>query len=216
MDRIELTTVEEVSGPARPERADAAANRQLILATAERLFAERGVEAVCMSEIAEAAGVGKGTLYRRFANKAELCLALMDSQMAQFQNSTLRAFEELSDRGASHLAQVDTFLDALVNFTEVHAPLLMEVERGGLFQTDLRMRLPHEWQYMTVSVLLAAAGRKGEIDASLDLEYLADALLAPLQVDVFRYQRVVRGFSLERISAGLRGIVDALARDGST
>jgi AcrR family transcriptional regulator len=211
VDRIELTTVEGESGLPRAERADAAANRQLILATAERLFAERGVEAVCMSEIAEAAGVGKGTLYRRFANKAELCLALMDTQMASFQNSTLLAFQELTDRGASHLAQLDTFLDALVNFTEVHSPLLVEVERGGMFRADLRLRLPHEWQYMTVNALLSAAARKGEIDSRLDLEYLADALLAPLQVDVFRYQRIVRGFSLERISAGLRGIVDALA-----
>ena len=62
MPRIDLVTLEDSPIAERHERADAAANRALILRTAERLFAERGVANVCMAEIAEAAGVGKGTL----------------------------------------------------------------------------------------------------------------------------------------------------------
>ena len=54
------------------ERADAARNRTRILCAAERLFAERGAGCVSMDEVAEAAGVGKGTLFRRFGSRAAL------------------------------------------------------------------------------------------------------------------------------------------------
>src|SRR6185312_10778811 len=50
------------------ERADAARNRRKVLAAAEGLFATRGVAAVSMDDVAAAAGVGKGTLYRRFGD----------------------------------------------------------------------------------------------------------------------------------------------------
>jgi hypothetical protein len=52
-----------------------------------------------------------------------------------------------------------------------------------------------------------AAVRDGELDNGTDAEYLADALLAPLNVDLFYYQRRVRGIPPERISAGLRSLV---------
>lgn len=212
MPRIDLMTVEDGNTAERHERADAAANRALILKTAERLFAERGVANVCMAEIAEAAGVGKGTLYRRFAGKAELCLALLDSQMSEFQAEALARFRRQSAEGATHLAQLADFLEALVAFTEIHAPLLSEVERGGLLRVDAPLNVPHFWQFMTVSALLRAAARRGEVSDGLDLDYVGEALLAPLQIDIFRYQRDARGYSLERIADGLRGLVGLLAR----
>ena len=208
-ESIELTNLD--SGPAeRHERADAAANRALILKTAERLFAERGVANVCMAEIAEAAGVGKGTLYRRFANKAELCLFLVDRQMGEFQAEMLARFRQQTAEGMSYLEQLARFLQALVAFTDVHAPLLAEVERGGLIPSERQLNLPHFWQYMTVSALLRSAARHDELIPGLDLDYLGEALLAPVQVDIFRYQRQVRGYSLERIGEGLRSLVALL------
>jgi len=61
---------DEKPGSARAERRDAAENRQRILATAIRLFEQFGVEQVSMNQIATEAGIGPGTLYRRYRNKA--------------------------------------------------------------------------------------------------------------------------------------------------
>ena len=210
VERIELVNVDEGAVANRHERADAAANRALILQTAERLFRERGVENVCMAEIAEAAGVGKGTLYRRFPSKGELCLSLLDRQMSEFQNGMLAQFEGQTARGIPYLEQLARFLEALVDFTEIHSPLLVEVARIANVQ-DERLNLPHFWQYMTVSALLRSAARNGEIAADLDLDFIGEALLAPLQVGYFRLQRGMRGYSTERIGAGLRSLVGLLA-----
>ena len=64
-------------GPAaqRPLRRDAERNRQRILAAAARVFTERGLDAT-LDEVARAAGVGVGTVYRRFPDKEALVAAL--------------------------------------------------------------------------------------------------------------------------------------------
>src|SRR6185437_6944321 len=67
-------------GQAPPERADAARNRARILAAAAELVAQRGIEHVSMDDVAKAACVGTGTLYRRFGDRAGLALALLDEQ----------------------------------------------------------------------------------------------------------------------------------------
>lgn len=66
----------------RPLRRDAARNRALILCTAAEVFAERGLEAG-YDEIARRAGVGVGTVYRRFPERAELVRALFESRIEE-------------------------------------------------------------------------------------------------------------------------------------
>ena len=212
MQQISLDHMITTDNTPRPERADAVANRLRILQAAEQLFAERGVENVNMADIAEAAEVGKGTLYRRFANKSELCLSLIDEQMTAFQNDRLAQMRQLTAAGVPKMEQLATFLEALVYFTDTHSPILCEVQRAGLLsgvEAD-NPALPHFWQYMTIHGLLKTAVSHHEIPADLDLDYLADALLAPLKADLFRFQRQVRGFSLAQISQGLQTLVRAI------
>lgn len=196
----------------RAARRDALANRERILEAAARLFAEHGVAQVNMADIAVEAEVGKGTLYRRFANKGELCLALMDTQMTEFQNNMLSHMQLMTLNETPKLEQLLQFIDALVYFTDAHSPLLCEVQREGLLPAieNSRLQMPHFWQHMTVSGLLKAAAVAGEIPPHLDTEYLADAILSSLNADIFQFQKVVRGFSLERISEGLRTLVAGL------
>jgi AcrR family transcriptional regulator len=194
------------------ERSDAAANRRLILETAAALFEQFGVANVTMADIASAAGVGKGTLYRRFENKAVLALELMDSQLRDFQNETLAQFSEFSAEGLPYLAQLTYFLDSLVRFTELHLPLLCVAQSDGLVLEETEQARPYHWQYQTVSGLLLRAAEAGELPPAFDVGYTADALLAPVRADVFRFQREVRGFSVERISEGLTALAESLSR----
>lgn len=215
-DRPDRETIElMISDPATGNatlRADAAANRELILATAETLFAERGVAEVNMADIAEAAGVGKGTLYRRFASKAELSLALMDAQTTEFQDDMMDQLRRMTGQDVPYLDQLRLFLGALVQFTEENSPLLCVVEAEGMLAEEGARSRPYFWQYLTTRGLLQAAARAGEIPAELDTNYLADALLAPLHIELFRHQRRVKGFSLERITAGLESLLAGLGQ----
>ncbi len=200
--------VDHLGRPAsgRHERSDAARNRRAVLGAARALFAARGVTCVTMEEISREAGVGKGTLYRRFPNKGLLCQALLDEPTREFQQETM---ELVGEPGVGSLRKLDRFLDGLVLFTEENLDLLYGGEEPLWGATRLaRFRSPaYDWRRWTVLGLLRGAAREGEIDDGLDLEYLATALLAPLEVDLYYHQRRVAGLPPGRISAGLRSLV---------
>jgi AcrR family transcriptional regulator len=74
--------VSDLCAAARPLRADAARNRELILETAAKVFAELGLDAG-YDEIARRAGIGVGTVYRRFPQRSELVAALFESRIQE-------------------------------------------------------------------------------------------------------------------------------------
>lgn len=90
-------TAEDTGLFPRPLRADAERNRRLILDTAVRVFAERGLGAT-LNDIAHEAGLGVGTVYRRFADKDELIAALFESKFEMLRDLAVRA-EAASDGG---------------------------------------------------------------------------------------------------------------------
>jgi len=82
---------------ARPARADAVRNRRLVLDAAARTFAERGISAT-LNDVARAAGVGIGTVYRKFPDKDAVLEALFDDKIAALVELTDRA-SEIDDPG---------------------------------------------------------------------------------------------------------------------
>jgi AcrR family transcriptional regulator len=76
----------------RPPRTDAVRNRQLLLRAAAEAFAEQGTEA-SIAEIAQRAGIGKGTVFRHFATKEDLIAAIMGEMIGRLVTSGM----ELSD-----------------------------------------------------------------------------------------------------------------------
>jgi AcrR family transcriptional regulator len=206
---LEAISVE--AEPARPERADAQANRARILAAAQQLFAEKGVEQVNMVDIGRAAGIGQGTLYRRFASKSALCQALLDAQMREFQELTLQQLRELRAASAAWLAQLRWFLGALVQFYEEHLPMMRTI-CGDAPPTANFEPPPQWWARQAIAGLLGNAQRHSEIAAGVDLAYFVDALLVLVHPFTLHNQRAHLHLSKERIVAGLRQIVNTLER----
>lgn len=207
--------IEEVTVPppapaeAVRERRDAAEHRQQILAAAARRFAERGVQAVTMEEIARAAGVGKGTLYRRYAHKGLLCLAVMESCWHHFQEDAVAELARTADC-LSPLTRLDLFLGRLVGWIEEHVDWLDVIADAAGEQPGGACRGPiFQWQHRVISDLLAQAINQGEV-AVEDPVYTADVLLAALDVNLYAYQRRARGYTPEQIHRGLGRIVDGL------
>jgi AcrR family transcriptional regulator len=195
----------------RPERRNAGEFDRRILSTAESLFAEHGVTAVSMHQIAQAAGVGQGTLYRRYANKGELCLDLLSDNGHQLQTETTTFLTDTA-RTFSARERLDGVLTRLVNFEEANGQLLsaiVEASCGG--RRDLQYRNPLvQWLHCMISTLLEQAVAQQELPA-LDVAFTADALLSALAVDLYLFQRQERGFSPQRILQGVRRIyIDGL------
>ncbi|MDX1993283.1 MAG: TetR family transcriptional regulator [bacterium] len=181
----------------RPTRADAVKNRELLLETASRLFTENGVETVTMSQIAQAAQVGKGTLYRHFKDKTELCYALLDHEQRDLQNQTLRRLRESADI-REHLRW---FLEQAVRFVVRNDDLLF----GGEASTMMFIQHPaHLWWRQTIRGLLMKIGTR------FDVDYAADVLYVMLDVNALRFQRRTLGYDLSRIIAGLHALMDSI------
>jgi AcrR family transcriptional regulator len=189
--------------PDAGERADAARNRARILATAERLFSERGPDCVSIDAVADAAGVGKGTVFRRFGSRAALVLAVLSEREGRFQEDLIRGRPPLGP-GAPPRARLIAFGDALIELLERHGPLLAaaEVDGGRLLSA------PYGVYRLHVTLLLH------EADPSCDAELLAEFLLGALSAQQFMYLRDQRGVPLERLKRAWSDLVNrALAPD---
>jgi AcrR family transcriptional regulator len=190
-----------VAGYDAGERADAARNRLLILSAAERLIAERGVENVSMEAIAEAAGVGKGTLFRRFGDRGGLMHSLLDTRERELQDELIRGAPPVGP-GAPPVERLVAFGQRVIEHIDLNGDLLFAAESGG---RGVRFDAAVYVFYRTHVLTLV---REAAPDA--DADYLADALLAPLGADFHIYMRRVRGLPVERMVSGYEELVRRL------
>lgn len=95
--------------PTRSLRADAARNRESLLAAAEDEFAERGLDA-SVADIARRAGVAKGTVFRHFATKEELIAAIVGEHLSKLID-VARPLLDAADPGAALLEFVTVAAD---------------------------------------------------------------------------------------------------------
>ncbi|MBV8988350.1 MAG: helix-turn-helix transcriptional regulator [Solirubrobacterales bacterium] len=192
-----MPTIEPVELPIASEpieRADAARNRRRILAAAERLFARDGVACTSMDAIAAEAGVGKGTLFRRFGDRASLALALLDSAERAFQDAFIRGPAPLGP-GAPPCERLIAFGHRLLEHLCAHGELLIAAETAGAPGQRFDARPYAVYRAHLIMLIRDAA-------PDLDAEYVAEALLAPLSAEVVLHQLHRGGMTLERIAAG--------------
>jgi AcrR family transcriptional regulator len=164
--------------PQRPERVDAARNREAILCAARRLVVEQGPASITMDRLAEAAGVGKGTLFRRFGDRANLFHALLDESERRLQEGFIRGPAPLGP-GAPPRERLVAFGRALLELTAERGELLLEAipdTAAARFNTPVHQA----YRGHLITVLDAA-----EEPASA---YLADVLLAALAPELVLHQ----------------------------
>ena len=187
-----------VDPPPRPERADAARNRARVLAAAERLFAARGAREVSMEDIAREAGVGKGTLYRRYPDRAALAVALLDEHERRLQERLLGGPPPLGP-GAPPAQRLAAFYAAMVELLARHLDLALAAETGA---ARYRTGAYGFWR-AHVHALVAEAG----VDDPDDV--LAELLLAPLAVDLHQHL-TARGAGLDTLTAALTRLAERM------
>jgi AcrR family transcriptional regulator len=170
------------------ERGDAAHNRQLLLDTARRMIAERGAGAVTTDDIARAAGVGKGTVFRRFGSRAGLMTALLDEDERVSQQAFLFGPPPLGP-GAPPLQRLIAFGRTRIRFAHDHHGLLSAAARDP----HTRYNAPMMVLRRHIHVLLADADSTGDLDVQ------ADALLALLDADYIEHRMAEPGQSVERL-----------------
>ena len=175
-----------VSAP--QERGDAARNRALLLEAARRLIAERGADAVTTDDIAAAAGVGKGTLFRRFGSRAGLMIVLLDEDEKTEQQAFMFGPPPLGP-GAPPLDRLLAYGRDRLKFVHAHHALLSDANRDP----QMRFHAPATLHLRHVLVLLEAAGTTGDLDAH------AAALLALLDADYVHHQLTDRGRTLDEL-----------------
>jgi len=194
-----------IPGPP-PERADARRNRLRILDAAADLIGERGFDRVTIDDIAQRAGVAKGTVFHRFGNRAGLAVALLYERERRLQDSLLTGPPPLGP-GAPAEERLVAFLHALLDFTDEHVDLLIvsdHDEPGGRYGTGAYAA----WR-LHVAGLLEELGADRRRAAGL-----ADSLLAPLAADLIRHRRRNLGASRTQIKRELELVARAVT--GST
>ena len=180
------------------ERSDAARNREALLEAAMRLVERCGVEAVTMDAVAEAAHVGKGTIFRRFGSRSGLMAAVLDQTEAVWQAAIIGgppplgpgapAWDRLKAFGRSRLDQ------------NLRGAALIRAAAGA----PTRNYAVYSFAATHVRYLL------DQLDVAGDIAMLATALLAPLEVPILEQQVEVEGMEVSRILAGWEELAERI------
>jgi polyketide synthase 12 len=192
---------------AHAERADAARNRRRLLATARQILAEQGADKLTMDGLAERAGLGKGTVFRRFGTRAGIFAALLDDDERAFQEQVLAGPPPLGPGAAP--------LDRLIAYGRARTGFL--IEHRGIARAALDGQQPRPagsqspMSQLHIRILL---GQMDLGDADLDMlaVQLTGALDGPLLLYLSASDLTAAPEAAERIASSWQGLVERVCR----
>lgn len=195
-----LGTTGNLLGDPPAERRDAARNREALVAAATELLEGCGAEALTMDALAAKAGVGKGTVFRRFGSREGLMAHLLNHREEEWQAAVISGPPPLGP-GAPPMERLLAFGASRMR---LHLQQAVLIEAAGrTWSTNYAVI---GFATLHVRILLTDLGVRG------DLRYLAGALIAPLTVPVLRQQLDHDGLSEEQILAGWEDLVERVVR----
>jgi AcrR family transcriptional regulator len=190
MSSVAATGVSALSGasvPARrgrPRRADA---DEVILSAALQLLAEVGVGGLSMDDLAQRAGVGKATIYRRWTSKESLVLDALHTATTPIPTP---------DEGDLR-SDLITYTDALIERFGAGrgSDVLPHLIAASCYDENLRASLDEytRARQATIRLILRRGIERGELPADADLDLLVDVILGP-----FFYRHLLTGAALDR------------------
>lgn len=184
------------------ERADAARNRQAILDAADELFASADLPAsVSMDDIARVAGVGKGTLFRRFGDRTNLIRQVYAARI-----SPLRAQIESGPPplgpATPPLERVAAIIDAIARVKLDNVHLMTALEEGTSGASGSLLNSP---DYNDVHLLLSDLINQHQ--RTTHAQWTAHVLLGSVRADLLRHLAEVEGMTDKQIRSQLRAFV---------
>ncbi|MGD3107147.1 TetR/AcrR family transcriptional regulator [Streptomyces sp. YGL11-2] len=192
---------------AAPRRAS---TRRRLFEAAVTLIAEQGFSATTVDEIAERAGVAKGTVYYNFASKSVLYEELLREGVDLLAASLRTAADEVASQGGTRIDALDAMIRAGLDFI-AGAPALTQLYVAELWRTNRTWRATltsvRGRALTVVESVLRDAVQAGELSDELDIPLTASALLGMVLVAALDWQSFQPERSVEEVHAALSHLV---------
>lgn len=187
-----------------PERADATRNRRLLLDAARKLLDEVGPDEMSMDAVASAAGVGKGTLFRRFGNRTGLLLALLDHEEHEEQRAFMFGPPPLGP-DAPPLTRLLAFGRARLAFLDRHLDLAraINVDSEGWYSSP-----------PTIVVRTHIRSLLAELECTGDLDAQTQALMAVIDPEYISFTARAGSRTIEQLGDAWEEVVRKLVPPG--
>ncbi len=202
------------------ERKDA--KRELLISVAVKVFARKGFHASKMQDIADEAGIGKGTIYEYFKTKDELFLAVYDKWMDDYEAAMNKAVESHSNP----ITTADAIIDTAIEFYETHAEhaaILLEFWAHALRSDDthflericqMKSKLAEIGSSITKKLIKLKAFTEVDVESfarlelgisdGIFLQWILDGKSYPLR-DAYKFRQSVIGAGL--MTTGFRKVM---------
>ncbi|MCX4822491.1 TetR/AcrR family transcriptional regulator [Streptomyces sp. NBC_01142] len=182
------------------------ATRAKLYEAAVTLIAEQGFSATTVDEIAERAGVAKGTVYYNFKSKTELFEELLRYGVGLLTLSLQNAADETADRGGTKVEALDAMIRAGLVFIERY-PAFTQLYVAELWRTNRAWQstllVVRQQAVAVVETVLREAVENGELSEEIDVGLTAAALVGMVLVAALDWQAFQRERSLDDVHAAL-------------
>jgi AcrR family transcriptional regulator len=196
-----------VWGAPPDERADAARNRVHLLTTARQMLAEQGSDRLTMDGLAERAGLGKGTVFRRFGTRAGIFQALLDDDERTFQQQVLSGPPPLGP-GAAPLARLIAYGRARAGFLVSRR----DIARAALDCSQPRPAGPRTPMSQVHIRMLLTQLSLGDVDVDMLTIQLAAALDGPVLLYLSSGELAAADEVEQRIGQAWQDLVERVCR----
>lgn len=172
-----------------------AAKNQRILENGFRIFSEKTIERVKMTDVAEASGIGIASLYRYYRTKSELVVSISIWAWDVYRKESKKKLDQIRDAGGTAAAELDFFLESFLDLYRNHKDILrfnqffnVYLQSGAISEEEKK---PYLDMIQTVEARFGEIYRKGQQDGTLNTDLpekeLFSAIIHLMLAAVTRY-----------------------------